>query len=189
MTVRTQVGVLAFQEILLNERVYLAMSINGQGLLPKGKWIAEPVSSQQSGTTDLTGGNPTAALVALEKQGITVRELGTKVIGGVNSTGYTVTPPGGQATITVWIDPRQHLVREISENATFNVLSGGASASPAPASTANAAAVDLTMDFAYSAAPLRVTAPPAASTVSFAAFLQQLGQNPALKQLEPTSAS
>jgi len=69
------------------------------------------------------------------------------------------------------IDQQQHLVREIGENATFSILSGGASASPAPTSTANAASVDLTMDFSYSAAPLHVTPPPAASTVSFAAFL------------------
>ncbi|HEX3711483.1 MAG TPA: hypothetical protein VHV09_01715 [Trebonia sp.] len=45
-----------------------------------------------------------------------------------------------------------------------------------------------------SAAPGRATArrlpaPPAARTVSFDAFLGQLGQNPALKQLERTSAS
>jgi hypothetical protein len=45
-----------------------------------------------------------------------------------------------------------------------------------------------------SAAPGRATArrlpaPPAARTVSFDAFLEQLGQNPALKQLEQTSAS
>jgi hypothetical protein len=117
-----------------------------------------------------------------------VRELGTKVIGGVNSTGYTVTPPGGQATITVWIDP-QHLIREISETTTVDPLSGGASASTAPTGTTDALSVDLTMDFSYSAAPLRVTAPRSASTVSFDAFLQQLGQNPALKQLGQTSAS
>ena len=45
------------------------------------------------------------------------------------------------------------------------------------------------MDFSYSAAPLHVAAPPAASTVSFDAFLQQLGRSPALKQLEQSSAS
>jgi hypothetical protein len=45
------------------------------------------------------------------------------------------------------------------------------------------------MDFSYSAAPLHVTAPPAASTISFDAFLQQLGQNPALKQLGQSGAS
>lgn len=70
MTVRTQVGAMAFREILLNGRVYLAMTINGQALLPKGKtWIAEPVPSQGSGMTDLTDGNPTAALLSLQKHG------------------------------------------------------------------------------------------------------------------------
>jgi hypothetical protein len=188
MTMGSQVGVLAFREIWLNGRVYLAISINGQGLLPKSKtWIVEPVSSQRSGTTDLTGGDPTAALVSLENQGITVRALGAKVIGGVSCTGYTVTSPEAQGTITVWINPQQ-LVREISANTTVDILSGGASASAAPTGTTNAPSVDLTMDFSYSAAPLHVAAPPAASTVSFDAFLQQLGRSPALKQLEQSSA-
>lgn len=190
MTMRSQVGVMALREMWLNGHAYLAISIDGRSLLPKGKvWIAEQVSSQGSGTTDLTGGNLTAALVSLENQGITVRALGTKVIGGVSCTGYAVTPPGAQGTSTVWIDP-QHLVREISVSSTINIdLSGGASASTAPTGTTNAGSVDLTMDFSYSAAPLHVTAPPAASTVSFDAYLQQLGQNPALKQLEQGSAS
>jgi hypothetical protein len=189
MTMGSPASAVAFREIWLNGHVYLAISIDGQGLLPKGKaWIAEPVSSQESGTTDLTGGNLTAALVSLENQGITVRALGTKVIGGVSCTGYTVTPPDVQGTVTVWINP-QHLVREISVNTTVDILSGGSSASAAPMGTATAPSVDLTMDFSYSAAPVHVTAPPAASTVSFDAFLQQLGQNPALKQLEQSSAS
>ena len=189
MTMGSQTGMLAFREIWLQGHAYLAMSINGRGLLPKGKtWIAEQFSSQESGTTDLIGSDPTAALVALENHGITVRALGTEVIGGVSCTGYTATPPDAQATITVWIDP-QHLVREISWNATIDITSGGASASAAPTGTPNAPSLDLTMDFSYSAAPLHVTAPPAASTISFDAFLQQLGQSPALQQLEQGSAS
>lgn len=190
MTMRSQVGVMALREMWLNGHAYLAISIDGRSLLPKGKaWIAEQVSSQESGTTDLTGGNLTAALVSLENQGIAVRALGTKVIGGVSCTGYAVTPPGAQGTSTVWIDP-QYLVREISVSSTIDIdLSGGASASTAPTGTANAGSVDLTMDFSYSAAPLHVTAPLAASTVSFDVYLQQLGQNPALKQLEQSSAS
>jgi len=189
ITLGSQAGGLVYREILVNGHLYVAVSVNGRDLSVKGKtWIAVPVSSQKSGTTDLTGGDPTAALASLEKQGITVRALGTKVIGGVSCTGYTVTPPNAQETITVWIDP-QHLVREISENATVDLPSGGASASTAPTGSTDAPSVDLTMDFSYSTAPLHVTAPPAASTVSFDAFLQQLGQNPALKQLEPTGAS
>jgi hypothetical protein len=162
-----QGSTMAIQEILLNGHVYMTMSINGQDLLPKGKWIAAQVSTQDSGSATLTGGDPTAALASLENQGITVRALGTKVIGGVSCTGYTVTPPNGQETVTVWIDS-QHLMREISANATFDGLSGGGSATTATtatAGTANPLSVDLTMDFSYSTAPLHVTAPPAGSTV------------------------
>jgi hypothetical protein len=167
MTIRSQVGAMALREIWLNGHVYLAISIDGRSLLTEGKtWIAEQVSSQESGTTDLTGGDPTAGLVSLENQGITVRALGTKVIGGVSCTGYTVTPPNAQATVTVWIN-QQHLVREISGSSTIDIsLSDGSSASTAPTGTTNAGSVDLTMDFSYSAAPLRVAAPPAASTAS-----------------------
>jgi hypothetical protein len=182
MTMRPPGSVLAFREIVLNGQFYLAVSVNGQGLLPKGKtWMAGPVSSQGSGTASLGSGNPTAALASLENQGITVRALGTRVIGGVSCTGYTVTAPSGQGTATVWIDP-QHLMREISANTPFEFVSTATSASLTPA-------LDLTMDFSYSAAPVRVTAPPAASTESSDAFNQQLGQDPALKQLEQGDAS
>jgi hypothetical protein len=167
ITGKSWAGVLAYREIWLNGRVYLAGSIGGRGLVPKGKtWITFPVSSQDSGATDLTGGNLTAALVSLENQGNTVRALGKKVIGGVSCTGYSVTSPDGRATTTVWINP-QDLVREISGDATLaDALSDGASASAAPTDATSASSMDLTMDFSYSAAPLHVTAPPVASTVS-----------------------
>jgi hypothetical protein len=190
MTTRSPSGVTAIREISLNGHVYVATSVNGRSLLPKGKaWIAESIPSQGSDTTgftgQLTGGNLTTVLTSLENQGITVGALGTKVIGGISCTGYTVTAPGEQGSSTVWIDP-QNLVREISLNTTISIMVNGASPSPGSAS---APSLDLTMDFSYSAAPLRLTAPPAASTISFDAFLQQLGQNPALKQLEQSSAS
>jgi hypothetical protein len=191
MTMGSQTGVTALRELWVNGHAYVAMSVNGQSLLPKGKeWVAEPVLSQGSGATDLTGGDPTAALASLEKQGIMVRALGTKVIGGVSCTGYSVTPldGGGAATITVWINP-QDLVREFSVNETISIMVNGAPLSPGSTGSASAPSVDVTMDFSYSAVPLHVTAPSAASTVSLDAFLQQLGQNPALKRLEPSSAS
>ena len=142
--------------------------------------------------TGLTGADPAAALASLENQGISVRALGTKDIGGVSCTGYAVTPPGTQATITVWINP-QHLVREISLDTSItisaDVSAAGASPSASPVGTAATGSFDLTMDFTYSAAPVHVTAPPAATTMSYDAFLQQLGSSPALKQLEPSGAS
>jgi hypothetical protein len=189
MTVDTWAYSMAFHEISLNGQAYVGISVNGRSLLPTGKeWIAEKAATQRAGTEDINGGDPTAELAALENQGITVRALGTKDIGGVRCTGYAVTAPSEQGTITVWINP-QHLVREFSADMTIGLSVGGTSASTAPTGTTVAGSMDLTMDFTYSAAPLHVTAPPAASTMSFDAFLQQLGQNPASKQLEQGSAS
>ena len=185
---------LAYREILLNGYAYLGISINGKSPLPAGKaWVAvQAPFTTGSGLTNLTGANPTAALASLASQGITVRALGTKDIGGVSCTGYAVTPPGEQGTTTVWINP-QHLVREISLDTPLNISAdasaGGASPSASPVGTAVTESIDLTMDFTYSAAPLHVTAPPAATTLSYDAYLKQLGQHPALNQLEPSGAT
>ena len=190
MTLDAKGYAIAYRTILVNGYVYVGVSVNGVSLLPTGKaWIAQQASSAQgSGMTGLTGTDPTAELASLENQGITVRALGPKDIGGVSCTGYAVTEPGTQNTVTVWINP-QHLVREISVNTTVGLSVGGSSASAAPTGTTNAASVDLTMDLTYSAAPVHVTAPPAATTMSFDAFLNQLGTNPALKQLLPSSGA
>jgi len=148
---------------------------------------------RRAGDAALINGDPTAALASLEDQGITVRGLGTKDIGGVSCTGYSVTEPGTQNVVTVWINPH-HLVAEFSLNATIGFsVSGasasGASASAAPTGASTALSMDITEDFTYSAAPLRVTAPPAAGTISMDAFLQQLGTNPALKQFRQPEPS
>ena len=191
MTIAAKGYTIAYRTIYLIGHVYVGVSVNGVSLLPTGKtWVAEqqPSSAQGPGTPGLTGADPTAELAALENQGITVSALGTRDIGGVSCTGYSVTEPGPQTTVTVWID-RQHLVREISGNTTVGFSVGGSSASAAPTGTTNSVSVDLTMDFTYSAAPVHVTAPSPASTVSFDAFLQQLATNPALKQLEPGSGA
>ncbi len=193
LTVDSTAFVMAFREILLNGYVYLGISVDGRSLLPAGKaWIAEQAAfTQGSGITDLTGANPTAALAALENQGISVRALGPRDIGGVSCTGYAVTPPGAPGPTTVWINP-QHLVREISLDTSISVSGDvpgtGASPGASPAGISVAGSFDLTMDFTYSAAPVHVTAPPAATTISYDAFLQQLGQGLAPKRLEPSGS-
>jgi hypothetical protein len=116
-------------------------------------------------------------LASLKNAGISVRALGTKDIGGVSCTGYAVTPPGAQGTIAAWIDP-QHLVREVNVNVAFGLPLGGASASATPSNTGSAPAVDLMMDFSYSATPVHVTAPSAASTMPLADWLKQIGSLP-----------
>jgi hypothetical protein len=185
---------MAIREILVNGYVYVGISVNGRSLLPAGKaWIAQQAPfTQGSGMTDLTGADPAATLASLENQGISVRALGTKDVGGVSCAGYAVTPPGAQGTVTVWINP-QHLVREISVGTSItisaDVPAAGASPSASPVGIALTGSFDLTMDFAYSAAPVHVTAPPAAATMSYDAFLRQLGQAPVPRQLEPSGAS
>jgi len=194
MTMDASGYVLAYHEILVNGYVYLGISVDGRSLMPAGKaWIAQQAAfTQGSGMTDLTGADPAAALAALENQGIAVRALGTKDIGGVSCAGYAVTPPGAQGTTTVWITP-QHLVREISLDTSISIGADvpgtGASPSASPAGTTVTGSFDLTMDFTYSAAPVHVTAPPAGTTTTLDAFLKQLARNPVLKQLEPSGAS
>jgi hypothetical protein len=161
LTESSQFGVLGVREILLNGHDYMALSFNGRSFLSKGKVWLDQVSSQEP-ATEFTGSSLTATLVSLENHGDTVRALGTKVIGGVSCTGYSVTPPNGQGTGTVWIDP-QHLLREISANTPYEFASTASSMSMTPA-------MDLTMDLSYFTAPLHVTAPPASTVTSDGSF-------------------
>jgi hypothetical protein len=66
--------------------------------------------------------------------------------------------------LTVWVNP-QHLLREINLEATLSITTSASLST----STTGGRAVDMTMDFTYSAQAVHVTAPPAASTVSFGA--------------------
>jgi hypothetical protein len=169
--------------IQLNNIVYVSTSISGQNFMPSSKtWISEPVSI--NGSTQASpsfSGQVLTGLTTLEKQGITVQKLGPKVIGNVNCTGYSVTPPnsGGETgTITVWIDA-QHLVCEFSMNVapdiTLNGVDMGANATGGTGDSSSVS-VNMTMDFSYSAMRLQVTAPPASSTISLNDYLNQLGQ-------------
>jgi hypothetical protein len=180
------VGVMTERVIQLNNVSYVSVSIPGQNSMPGGKtWISDPISSSGSTGADASfSGDVLNALATLEKQGITVQNLGQRVIGNVNCTGYSVTPPdsGGESgTITVWIDS-QHLVREFSMNvAPDTMLNGvdiGASSTSSTSSSSGSisVSVNMKMDFSYSALPLHVTAPPASSTISLGEYLNQLGQ-------------
>jgi len=176
-------GVLTERIIQVNNVSYVSVSIPGQNSMPSGKtWISEPISSSGSTGSDASfSGDVLNALATLEKQGITVQNLGQRVIGNVNCTGYSVTPPdsGGETgTITVWIDS-QHLVREFSMNVVPDTMLNGVDIGASPTSGSSgsiSASVNMKMDFSYSALPLHVTAPPASSTVSLGEYLNQLGQ-------------
>jgi hypothetical protein len=177
-------GVMTERTIQVNKTAYVSVIVSGQNFMPKGKtWIAEPVSSGGSSTqADASfSGDVVNALTTLDKQGITVQQLGTKVIGNVNCTGYSVTPPssaGETGTITVWIDS-QHLVREFSMNVAPDVMLNGVAigaSSTGGASGSLPLSMNIQMDFSYSALPLHVEAPPASSTISLDEYLGQLGQ-------------
>jgi hypothetical protein len=51
-----------------------------------------PVVQSESQSANLGGSNPASTLAVLEQHGNQVRALGSKVIGGVTCTGYSVTP-------------------------------------------------------------------------------------------------
>jgi hypothetical protein len=134
------------KEILVNGTLYVAFSVNGQS--PPGfggnTWTELKVPGSGSGNWD--NGNPYTMLPQLERQGITLRPLGTKAIGGVTCTGYAVTPPAGEGspvTITVWADSKQ-LVREMTASVQMDGI--GTSA-------------HVTMDFFGFGTPVHITAP------------------------------
>jgi hypothetical protein len=186
-------GALDEKEILVNGSLFAALSVNGKSLTQAtGRtWIQMPF--QQSASANLAGANPASSLSLLERQGITVQTLGTRMVGGVSCTGYAVTPStqtmiaavkeqaslGVSAattnqelqairgmsppTITLWID-RQNLVREMSMNLQMNVLGTSASA-------------NLVVDFSNYGVPVQITAPPPADTISYTSFIQKLAQS------------
>jgi hypothetical protein len=77
--------------VLLNGKFYIAVGKAGSSLgkLTGGReWIEVP-ASQSSGAQ---GSAPIVTPTMLKQPGVTVRTLGTRVVDGVNCTGYAVTP-------------------------------------------------------------------------------------------------
>jgi hypothetical protein len=142
------------QEILVNGVAYVTGSVDGKSLaLPGGRaWLRTKVStSSGSGSSD--NGDPYTLLASIERQGMTLRPLGTKVIGGVTCTGYAVTSladGGSPATFTIWADS-QRLVREMTMGMQLSA-------------SGSAIQAGLTMDFTNFGQPVHITAPSPAST-------------------------
>jgi hypothetical protein len=127
----------------------------------------------------------------LEQEGNTVRPLGTKIIGGVRCTGYSVTPsrkamiaaarqeiaankfPAGLAQLDMGIvettSPPVYTVwfdeNELMRQLSVNLRLGG---------TTSSASGDLVMNFANYGAPVRITAPAPSDTLSYDKFLKTL---------------
>jgi hypothetical protein len=175
------------QEILTGGSLYFALSVNGHSLgqVTGGKnWIQLPV--QTSSSASLTGSDPQTTLLLLEQHGDTVRNLGTMSVGGVDCTGYSVTPSqqamaaaeqkqitalGMSAqvaaalrslsppTLTVCLD--QHgLLRQASTSLQLGGLTG------------SAASGDVVETFTRFGMPVQVTAPAAADVLSYETFVK-----------------
>jgi len=151
------------RELMVNGNLYISLTISGTSLakLTGGRdWIETPIS--QSSSTNLVGSDPVSSLSLLERQGLTVRQIGTKVIEGQSCTGYAVTPTKPAPTVTVWLDA-QGLMREMSMN--LGLLTGGS----------GTVSVSMVMYVSYYGSPVQVTAPAASDTISYESFLKTLG--------------
>ena len=151
--------------VLLNGNFYIAVGQAGSSLgkLTGGReWIELP-GSQSSGSH---GSAPIVTPTMLKQPGVTVRALGSRVVGGVNCTGYAVTPSihthtvspivantesglstvtvqgslGGlfknPPTITVWIDA-QGFVHEAGFNLQTSITIPANSLSLLPGNSSN----------------------------------------------------
>lgn len=86
---------MAEKEIQAKGNLYVAMSYDGRGSSGSSggrEWTHVPVVQSESQSANLGGSNPASTLAVLEQHGNQVRALGSKVIGGVTCTGYSVTP-------------------------------------------------------------------------------------------------
>lgn len=80
-------------EVLAGRNLYFGLSVDGHNLaqMTGGRhWMRLPLAD--SGPENLTGGDPSSALSFLERQGASVKSLGTKNIDGESCSGYAVTP-------------------------------------------------------------------------------------------------
>jgi hypothetical protein len=182
------------REILVNGSLFYSMTIDGKGLaqLTGRNWIQMP--TQQSGSADFGATSPASSLTVLEQQGNTVRKLGTKIVGGVNCTGYAVTSSmqamlaaAKKESAALGLSPamsalEQSLVRgmspftytvwidgrglvhEMTVNLQMNVIDSAVSASAV-------------MDFSHFGTPVHIAAPPPSDTMSYKSFMQKIGLN------------
>ena len=185
----------AERELLVNGNLYIALTTSGLNLakLTGGReWIEMPAS--QSGSENLVGSDPLSSLSLLEQQGIYVRSIGTKIIGGQSCTGYAITPTKAALLTSVraefarlgyssaMIDQEvslaqgmlpptvtvwldaQGLTREMSMN--VSVQTGG---------SGGAGSASMVMYISNYGSQVTITAPAASDTISYSSFLKGLG--------------
>jgi hypothetical protein len=149
-------------EIEVGGSLYLKISVNGKTEgLPGGRtWMRLPVKNAPA--TNITGSDPLGALTTLAAQGNTVTALGTRVIGGVTCSGYSIRPRLMPIiTLTVWIDSNS-LVRELGAGLQMSFNN-------------TATSVSIVMDFTNFGTPVRISPPPPSSVISVQELLKELG--------------
>lgn len=176
------------KDIRVPGAAYVTLTVDGKNLARQigGRdWIRVPVRS--SSTATASGSSPQAALKLLEQHGIAARELGTRAIGGIRCTGYSVTPgrqamlsavrqasggkvpPGVAAalraitppTFTIWLDGRG-LLRQMTTSLQVGAVPGAGSS----------AAASVVENFSGYGTPVQIVAPAAADVLNFQTFLQ-----------------
>jgi len=192
MSVRASGRSITVDEVQINGYLYMTFTIDGRSIsaLTGGRhWIQTPV--QQSGTANLGGTDPSASLTLLEQGGNTVRTLGTKIIGGVKCTGYSVTPSrqtmiaAARQVIAVDKLPAGFVNLELQIVGTIpvptytawfdaNELMREMRVSTPSGGVADSVTGDLVMDFTNYGAPVRITPPAPSDTMQFSAYLHAL---------------
>lgn len=105
----------AEKEIQVKGNLYVAMNYDGRGFSGSSggrEWTHVPVVQSESQSANLGGSNLASTLAVLEQHGNQVRALGSKVIGDVSCTDYSVTPT------------RQALIAAVKEESARLRLSG-----------------------------------------------------------------
>jgi hypothetical protein len=190
---------MAEEEIEVNGNLYIATSVDGKLVRLSGErtWVQEPVPQADQGA-DLTGSDPFAALTVLERQGSTVRSLGTKSVDGVACSGFTVTPSVRMIAEGIKEEFGALGVSSGITDQELNQLSGAFSPltmtiwidqqhlvremginlqlNSSAGSSADALSADVVTDFSNYGAPVRIVAPPPADTISATSLLQLSAQ-------------
>ena len=193
LRMNTSSGSLEEKAVLVGGNYYYALTINGTSFIKQtGRtWIQMPI--QQSAAVSMVGSDPLSSLSVLEQQGSIIRPIGSKTIDGVNCVGYDVTPSRqAMVTETREQDARQGVSGSVTEQdvqlaqdtppPTIAIWADGLGLIhemsvklPINVQGASASGGNIDVDISHFGAPLSITVPPPSDTISYPAFLKDLG--------------